>query len=420
MPMRAHVGDQLIVESPTTGATKRDGEIVGLHHDDGTPPYEVRWSDTDQVTLVFPGPDAHIHPIGNEPERQDEPERQREGTGTGHRTTTAAHHGARSLSEAVVTALVEDATAAPSMHNAQPWRFQYFRRRRVFHLRADLRGALPHADPELRALHIGCGAALMNLRVAVAHEGWEAQTRPLPDPGDPMLLASVTLTRPLGDEADPAALYPAVRSRHTSRYPFTEREIPASVRTALVDAAHREDVSLSFVSGWHLQHVVDLALEAEARNLTDAGAAADLARYTRGEDDARSATEGVPEYAFGPRRRIGKAPVRDFAGGKTVPGRPTADFETAPHLALLSTSRDRPVDWLHTGQAVERVLLSATLAGLSASFVTQALEWHDLRWPLRDPTSGMAYVQMVLRLGYGPRGTQTPRRPVQDVLDIEP
>ncbi|MGW5446039.1 Acg family FMN-binding oxidoreductase [Streptomyces asiaticus] len=412
MSMRAHVGDQLIVESPTTGVTKRDGEIVGLHHDDGTPPYEVRWSDTDQVTLVFPGPDAHIQPIGHGREGQRE--------ATGQRTSTATHRGARALSEAVVMSLVEDATAAPSMHNAQPWRFEYSRRRRVFHLRADLRGALPHSDPELRALHIGCGAALMNLRVAVAHEGWEAQTRPLPDPGDPMLLASVTLTRPLGDEADPAGLYPAVRTRHTSRYPFDEREIPTPVRTALVDAAHREQVALSFVSGWHLQYVVDLALEAEARNLTDAGAAADLARFTRRADDTRSATEGVPEYAFGPRRRIGKAPMRDFAGGKPVPGRPMADFETLPHLVLLSTSSDRPVDWLRTGQAVERVLLRATLAGLSASFVTQALEWHDLRWPLRDPMSGMAYVQMVLRLGYGPPGTQTPRRPVDDVLDIVP
>ncbi|MCT7353872.1 DUF1918 domain-containing protein [Streptomyces sp. 15-116A] len=58
--MRAHLGDQLIIESPTTGATRRDGEIVGLHHEDGTPPYDVRWSDTHEVTLVFPGPDAHV------------------------------------------------------------------------------------------------------------------------------------------------------------------------------------------------------------------------------------------------------------------------------------------------------------------------------------------------------------------------
>ncbi|MFJ4205710.1 pyridoxamine 5'-phosphate oxidase family protein [Streptomyces sviceus] len=58
--MKAHLGDQLVVERPSTGAAKRDGEIVGLHHEDGTPPYDVRWSDTDEVTLVFPGPDAHI------------------------------------------------------------------------------------------------------------------------------------------------------------------------------------------------------------------------------------------------------------------------------------------------------------------------------------------------------------------------
>jgi transcriptional regulator with XRE-family HTH domain len=61
--MRAHLGDQLVIESTTTGATRRDGEIVGIHHDDGTPPYDVRWSDTDEVTLVFPGPDAHIRHV---------------------------------------------------------------------------------------------------------------------------------------------------------------------------------------------------------------------------------------------------------------------------------------------------------------------------------------------------------------------
>ncbi|MFH9330949.1 pyridoxamine 5'-phosphate oxidase family protein [Streptomyces althioticus] len=64
--MRAHLGDRLVVESPATGVVRRDGEIVGLHHDDGTPPYDVRWSDTDDITLVFPGPDAHIQHLDAE------------------------------------------------------------------------------------------------------------------------------------------------------------------------------------------------------------------------------------------------------------------------------------------------------------------------------------------------------------------
>ncbi|MEN1890814.1 DUF1918 domain-containing protein [Streptomyces mirabilis] len=71
--MRAHLGDQLVIESPATGAARRDGEIVGLHHSDGPPPYDVHRSDTDEVTLVFPGPDAYIrhveHVLGRAHER---------------------------------------------------------------------------------------------------------------------------------------------------------------------------------------------------------------------------------------------------------------------------------------------------------------------------------------------------------------
>ncbi|MEO3755295.1 DUF1918 domain-containing protein [Streptomyces sp. B6B3] len=61
--MKASVGDVLIVESPTAGGSRREGEIVALHRSDGEPPYDVRWSDTERVALVYPGPDAHVeHP----------------------------------------------------------------------------------------------------------------------------------------------------------------------------------------------------------------------------------------------------------------------------------------------------------------------------------------------------------------------
>lgn len=65
--MRAQLGDVLVVVSPTSGVTKRDGEIIGLHHADGTPPYDVRWSDTQEVTLVFPGPDTHVRHVEGGP-----------------------------------------------------------------------------------------------------------------------------------------------------------------------------------------------------------------------------------------------------------------------------------------------------------------------------------------------------------------
>ncbi|MFE0965508.1 Acg family FMN-binding oxidoreductase [Streptomyces fungicidicus] len=288
-------------------------------------------------------------------------------------------------------------------------------------MRSDPQRAVPHTDPHGRALHLGCGAALMNLRVAAVHGGWHPETRLLPDPRDAELLASVQLTSLGSGEEALNALYPTVRTRHTSRQPFDETEIPGAVRSALVDAARDEGASLAFPTGWHLQEVLELTQEAEARNLTDRGISEDLKQWTHGGVPFdHMAAAGVPEYAFGPRKLGGSAPTRDFAGGRPVPGRAAAEFEHRPHLALLSTARDRPEDWLRAGQALERVLLLATLKGLSSSFVTQALEWPDLRWPLRDPVTGAGYVQMVLRLGYGPPGPATPRRFIRDVLDVKP
>ncbi|MGW3208865.1 DUF1918 domain-containing protein [Streptomyces sp. NPDC001135] len=59
-PMRARVGDGIVIRGTTAGAVARDGEIVGLHHQDGSPPYDARWAEDGRVTLYFPGPDAYV------------------------------------------------------------------------------------------------------------------------------------------------------------------------------------------------------------------------------------------------------------------------------------------------------------------------------------------------------------------------
>ncbi len=222
-------------------------------------------------------------------------------------------------------------------------------------------------------------------------------------PRRPRPLATVQPTGFGSGESDLAALYPAIHQRHSSRFPFEETKIPEAVRTALSDAAHLEGASLSFATAWHLDEVLELVEEAEARNRTDRGSDEDLAAWTRiGTPSVMSAADGVPEYAFGPRKRGGKAPVRDFAGARSVAGR-TATASNAPpnspSSAPLATAR-------RTGGVLVRPWSACCCWPPSkvcpARSVTQALEWPDLRWPLRDPLSGSAHVQMVLRLGDGP------------------
>ncbi|HEY5249367.1 MAG TPA: dsRBD fold-containing protein [Dermatophilaceae bacterium] len=57
--MKAHVGDRIIVASPTTGGTVKDGRITEVRGPGGGAPYMVRWADG-HTGLYFPGTDAHV------------------------------------------------------------------------------------------------------------------------------------------------------------------------------------------------------------------------------------------------------------------------------------------------------------------------------------------------------------------------
>jgi hypothetical protein len=122
--------------------------------------------------------------------------------------------------------------------------------------------------------------------------------------------------------------------------------------------------------------------------------------------------------ALGPQDREAHVPMRSFTGGPPQPATPSELFEALPQLATLTTHADHAADWLRAGQALERVWLLATVRGLRASVLHQAVEWPETRWGLRDPAEGPGHVQLVLRMGYGPPGAPTPRRPVDEVLDL--
>ncbi|MCC9306099.1 hypothetical protein LN042_03080 [Kitasatospora sp. RB6PN24] len=321
------------------------------------------------------------------------------------------------LDAAALEKLISAAVAAPSIHNSQPWHFRLRPETATLEVLAARERSVPVADPLARALHISVGAAILNLRTAARRLGWAPEVRLLPDPSRPDLLAEVVLGRrshavpPRTDE-----LYEAIWHRHTIRTPFTGPEVPAGVRGELAEAARAEEAVLHFPGGTERTRILHLTAEAERRGTTDP----ERSKESRGWIQSPGAPPyGIPAAALGPQDASGQLPVRDFSAIRPAEHLPPVPFETEPCIAVLATARDRPVDWLRAGMALEHVLLLATVHQVRASLLHQAMEWPDLRWETRDPEHGPGYLQMLLRLGYGPEGAPTPRLPVAEVLDVE-
>ncbi|WP_262064443.1 Acg family FMN-binding oxidoreductase [Streptomyces sp. STR69] len=307
--------------------------------------------------------------------------------------------------------LIAASVAAPSIHNTQPWRFRLDPHTVTLEIRAVAERGLRHTDPSGRALHLSVGCALFNLRVAVAHCGWEPVTRRLPRPAEPDLLATVRLAGTTRFSAAPD-LYEAVWRRHSSRFPFSDRPVPSSVLTELTEAAHAEGAVLALPGPAETDRLLRLTREAEQRNIADTGRAVESRRWVHPPD---AASLGMPPEVIGPQDFRERIPVRDFGAHRHPTALAARPFEKRPSVAVLSTLHDRRTDWLRAGEALERVLLVATAHGVRASLLHQALEWPDLREQLAD--GERQHTQMVLRLGYGRQGPASPRRSVGQSLE---
>jgi nitroreductase len=303
---------------------------------------------------------------------------------------------------------------APSSHNTQPWLFRFEPARQMIDLYADPARMLRVGDPDGRAVHIACGAALFNLRLAAAVAGRQPVVRLLPDPRQRLLLATVRLAGPCQAQQHEIELHAAIAERRTNRGPFSGRPVPPGVLAELAEAARIEGAVLHFPDRQEASRLLRLAQDAERALLADPAYRAELARWAGGARDL----EGVPDEVAGPRDPGHATPVRDFTPAWPRPGG-YAWFEEEPQLAVLSTLCGDRADWLRAGQALERVWLTATSRGVAADPLTQPLETADA-WQVRDPRSGIEHPQMILRLGYGLPVPRAPRRPVSDVLDIPP
>lgn len=311
-------------------------------------------------------------------------------------------------------ACLEAAIAAPSVHNTQPWLFRLAGS--TIDVLADRTRRLDVLDPHGRELFISLGAAVFNLRAAILAHGRIPVLRLLPDPADPDLVARVGIGPATRPPATAVMLAAAIPRRHTNRQPFTDIPVPDDALADLASAADAERARLVITDPAARDAVLDIVRIAEQRRRHDPAYWRELSEWTRPRPERR---DGVPPEAFGPWDALETVPIRDFSVVRPARRRKPVPFERTPTIAVLHTRDDTPQSWLRGGQALERVLLTATVRGLASTIMTQAVEVPHLRALLEDASDGYA-AQAVLRFGYGPLSAASARRPLEEALIAGP
>jgi hypothetical protein len=268
------------------------------------------------------------------------------------------------LTASQVRSILLSATAPPPLRNSRPWRFQCTPD--SIELYAN---PLAGTDSDQRERLLDCGAALLNLRLAIKAQGSHADVGLFPAAGRPELLAVV---RPHGYETitpDDERLVEAIADRHSNRRPFTAAVVSSSVQRQLRRGAEMERAWLATVTAEQVPQLREIMRRSE-----------------------------VPPATPGP-------------GGGT-----DLDVEPERLVVVIGSLHDTALARLQAGQAMQRVLLTAAAAGISAALSSQPMEAPATRRELRQLIGGGLWPQIMLRLGHGVAVPSSAQALLEDVV----
>jgi nitroreductase len=309
--------------------------------------------------------------------------------------------------------LGEAARWAPSIHNSQPWRFH--RLPDGLAVYEDLERSLPVIDPSGRDRLISCGAAVLNARVSLRAMGYTPEVALLPDPASPTLIGTVRTTGRRPPTEDDLRLERVILQRHTHRRVYRSHVVAEDDLLDLRQAASAEGARLSVADSAARRRLAPLLRRAVRAQAADPELRQEVERWVR--RGGRHHVDGIPSSALG----TSPFPVDSLVHGghRGAPDAGEVEEELARSTVLvISTREDSRHDWVLAGMALERLLLTATLKGLVATFADQALQDPSVRPEVAETLGIWGRPQVLLRIGRAlVDAPLTPRRPLGEVLD---
>jgi hypothetical protein len=314
----------------------------------------------------------------------------------------------------ILKAAVQFACRAPSLHNSQPW--QWVAEGARLDLYVDHSRVLPSTDKSGREAHIGCGAVLDHLCVAIAAAGWTANVDRFPDPNNLDHLASLDFS-PMSLVTDGhRRRADAILHRRTDRLPFAAPRNWESLKPMLRNAVDAGTVHLDVIADELRPELARASQLTESLRLYDSTYHTELDWWTGHFETS----DGIPRSSL-----VSAAESDRVDVGRTFPvsahNERRAGFgQDQSTVLVLSTDEDTRDDAFRCGEALSVVLLECTLAGMATCTLTHLTELQSSRHLIGTLTRRAAMPQLLIRVGEAPAlgevPPMTPRRPLRDVL----
>ncbi len=329
--------------------------------------------------------------------------------------------------------LVRSAILAANNHNTQPWLFRVDET--AIDLFADRARNTGTLDPLLREMYISFGAALENIEVASAPNGFAGTITLFPNDQDDLHVANVTLTATTPKTSD---RFETIPRRHTNRGAFKKSDVPSDETLASLKALN-DDSRLDVVwltDAASMATFADLTIRATEAINADEEQSKDSFVWFRGSwQDIQSSKDGITVDASGLSPLIRSAAKllppssRSQSDSSWLSSTKDPQLSTAPAFGVI-VALDEPglADYVSAGRLYQRIGLDATALGLALQPLNQLPERFDreaslgVASPLKDEFStllpdGVAATLMPFRIGAPEKdGLESPRRPANLVL----
>ncbi|MFF0547107.1 Acg family FMN-binding oxidoreductase [Nocardia thailandica] len=313
-----------------------------------------------------------------------------------------------------VRAVFARASRAPSLHNAQPWRWRWDG------AEAELTMVQSRSMPETDMLNnesvIGCGVMLHHARVAWAAAGWDTAEARFPEPTRRAHLATVRPRHPHPPTEPEHLLGSAIDRRFSDRLPMDPPHEWPVVVEILRHLARDTRTTVTVLDEARRSELGRISAVATGFRRYDPGYQRELNWWTAVPDEGGA---GVPPSALPEPADRAAVPVgREFPPGTA--GSAAAGADDAVVIAL-STLDDTAASLLDCGSVLSAVLLECTSRTLSTCPVTHVTELPSTRAMLSRLVE-QRYPQALVRIGTARHDPppRTPRLPLDAVLTIEP